>query len=110
MLQRSLPWGYATREDHVKMCSSCDSSAAIPRRTQLHRSVMAAVMADTLTVKPYPAEIAAKPCVVAVTGCTGFVGGTVVARLLALGHTVHGTCRDVRRAQELQVCTPGWAY
>lgn len=38
---------------------------------------------------------------VIVTGSTGFVGRHVVAELLACGHTVVATARDVKRAQEM---------
>jgi len=49
-----------------------------------------------------PAERAAKPSTVAVTGATGYVAATIVARLLAQGHTVHGTCRDAKKAEDLK--------
>ena len=42
----------------------------------------------------YPAERDAPPTTVAVTGATGYIAGALVARLLAAGHTVHGTVRD----------------
>ncbi|PNW75077.1 hypothetical protein CHLRE_12g497652v5 [Chlamydomonas reinhardtii] len=45
----------------------------------------------------YDAEKALQPAKVCVTGVTGFVAGSVVSRLLELGHTVHGTCRDPSR-------------
>lgn len=60
-------------------------------------------MAATLRVKPYPAELAAKPARIAVTGSTGFLASNIVHRLLSLGHTVHGTCRDPAKAKALQV-------
>ena len=65
-------------------------------------------MAGSLLVQPYPAELAAQPCTVAVTGCTGYVAGCIVQRLLALGHTVHGTCRDLSKAKDLQVRRFEW--
>lgn len=60
--------------------------------------------AAALDARPgwYPAEIAAPACTVAVTGCAGYLAGCIVERLLALGHTVHGTCRDLAKATELQ--------
>ena len=57
----------------------------------------------SLRVPPYPAESAAAGAVVAVTGCTGYVAGSIVQRLLELGATVHGTCRDPKKALALQV-------
>lgn len=43
-------------------------------------------MADkALRVPLYPAEVAAEPAVVVVTGATGFVAGAIVQRLLAVG-------------------------
>lgn len=51
-------------------------------------------MTPTLRVPLHPAEAAAKPTLVAVTGATGYIAGALVARLLAAGHTVHGTVRD----------------
>ena len=54
-------------------------------------------------VPPYPAELVATPSTVALTGCTGYVAGAIVARLLQLGHTVHGTCRDPAKAEMLKV-------
>ena len=47
----------------------------------------------------YPAERAAPPTTVAVTGATGYIAGALVARLLAAGHTVHGTVRDPASAK-----------
>ncbi|PNH06562.1 Tetraketide alpha-pyrone reductase 1, partial [Tetrabaena socialis] len=38
--------------------------------------------------------MSAPPCTICVTGATSYVAGPIVARLLAAGHTVHGTCRD----------------
>lgn len=60
-------------------------------------------MSEVLRVSPYPVEQAAAPATVAVTGVTGYLAGSIVERLLALGHTVHGTCRDPAKAKELQV-------
>jgi nucleoside-diphosphate-sugar epimerase len=51
-------------------------------------------MTEAAHVPPYPAELSASPTTVAVTGCAGYVAAAIVARLLLLGHTVHGTCRD----------------
>ena len=57
----------------------------------------------TSIVPPYPSESAARGTTVAVTGCTGYVAGSIVQRLLELGATVHGTCRDAKKAVALQV-------
>ncbi|KXZ43334.1 hypothetical protein GPECTOR_94g656 [Gonium pectorale] len=46
----------------------------------------------------YPEEKAHAPTTVCVTGVTGFVAGSIVARLLESGHTVHGTCRSPEKA------------
>eukprot|EP00195_Chlamydomonas_chlamydogama_P013640 CAMPEP_0202892812 /NCGR_PEP_ID=MMETSP1392-20130828/2505_1 /ASSEMBLY_ACC=CAM_ASM_000868 /TAXON_ID=225041 /ORGANISM="Chlamydomonas chlamydogama, Strain SAG 11-48b" /LENGTH=364 /DNA_ID=CAMNT_0049576907 /DNA_START=658 /DNA_END=1752 /DNA_ORIENTATION=+ len=59
-------------------------------------------MAGTLYPPAYDCEKNAPKCTVAVTGATGFVAGRLVERLLALGHTVHGTCRDPKKAEHLQ--------
>lgn len=40
------------------------------------------------------AEQKAKPLRVCVTGATGYLAGHIVQRLLAAGHTVHGTARQ----------------
>lgn len=48
----------------------------------------------SLRVPLYPAEQAAKPCRVAVTGATGYVAGPLIQRLLAGGHTVQATVRN----------------
>ena len=70
------------------------------------------------------AEIDAPASVVCVTGATrsvyegkvllnpqsqfsvrrrcSYVGGAIIARLLAAGHTVHGTCRDPSNKKKLQ--------
>ncbi|KAG2451350.1 hypothetical protein HYH02_003954 [Chlamydomonas schloesseri] len=59
----------------------------------------------------YDAEKALQPATVCVTGVTGFVAGSVVSRLLELGHTVHGTCRDPSRTDTVAHLTslPGAA-
>ncbi|KAG2502117.1 hypothetical protein HYH03_000609 [Edaphochlamys debaryana] len=59
----------------------------------------------------YPAEKDHGPAVVCVTGVTGFVCGPIVARLLELGHTVHGTCRAPEKADTVAHLTslPGAA-
>jgi nucleoside-diphosphate-sugar epimerase len=46
---------------------------------------------------------------ICVTGATGYVAGHIVKRLLAAGHTVHGTCRnpDDARATEHLLALPG---
>lgn len=66
----------------------------------------------TLELKPplYPAEQTAAPTSFAVTGVTGYVAGPIVQRLLAAGHTVHGTVRNknsalVKRLLELPGAT-----
>ncbi|KAF8069457.1 CCR1 [Scenedesmus sp. PABB004] len=41
----------------------------------------------------YAAEQKASPLVVCVTGATGYLAGHIIKRLLAAGHTVHGTAR-----------------
>jgi len=53
-------------------------------------------MADSSHLrKPlFPAETALPRQTVAVTGASGYLAGTIVRRLLAAGHTVHGTVRD----------------
>lgn len=53
-------------------------------------------MADTfgLRVPLYPREREVQPFTCCVTGATGYVAGVLVHRLLAAGHTVHGTVRD----------------
>jgi len=38
---------------------------------------------------------------VCLTGATGYVAGPIVERLLALGHTVHATCRDPTRESSI---------
>lgn len=48
----------------------------------------------SLRVPLYPAEQAAKPCKVAVTGATGYVASSLIQRLLAGGHTVQATVRN----------------
>ena len=49
---------------------------------------------DFLQRKPLtPVERAAPPATVCITGASGFIGSAVVCRLLAAGHTVHGTWR-----------------
>lgn len=42
---------------------------------------------------------------VCVTGATGYVAGHIVRRLLAAGHTVHGTCRDPNNARSIKHLT-----
>lgn len=46
---------------------------------------------------------------ICVTGATGYVAGHIVKRLLAAGHTVHGTCRapDDARSTEHLLALPG---
>jgi nucleoside-diphosphate-sugar epimerase len=46
---------------------------------------------------------------ICVTGATGYVAGHIVKRLLAAGHTVHGTCRspDDLRSTEHLLALPG---
>lgn len=61
--------------------------------------------AGTLAVPLYEVEKAAKPAVVCVTGITGYVAGHVVVRLLAAGHTVHGTCRNPEKAETVEHLT-----
>lgn len=52
-------------------------------------------MERILARKPLtPAERAAKPAVVCVTGAAGFVASQITCRLLAAGHTVHATYRE----------------
>jgi nucleoside-diphosphate-sugar epimerase len=51
-------------------------------------------MAASLRVPLYPAESAAKPVKVAVTGATGYVAGPLIQRLLASGHTINATVRN----------------
>ncbi|KAG1658588.1 hypothetical protein FOA52_016200 [Chlamydomonas sp. UWO 241] len=60
-------------------------------------------MSTALFPEAYPVESAstAKPLTIALTGATGFVAGSILQRLLALGHTVHGTCRDPAKAKAL---------
>lgn len=47
------------------------------------------------SVDLYAAELAAEPMTACVVGASGFLGSHIVSRLLAGGHTVHGTTRDV---------------
>ncbi len=47
----------------------------------------------------YPAERAAAPMAACVVGASGFFGSHVVARLLAGGHTVHATSRNLADAR-----------
>jgi nucleoside-diphosphate-sugar epimerase len=47
----------------------------------------------------YPAERAAAPMAACVVGASGFLGSHVVARLLAGGHTVHATTRNLTDAR-----------
>jgi uncharacterized protein YbjT (DUF2867 family) len=42
----------------------------------------------------HPAERKAKQLQICVTGATGYLAGHIVQRLLAAGHTVHGTARN----------------
>ncbi len=56
---------------------------------------MAAPSSLVSAVPLYPAEKAASPAKVCVTGATGFIAGPVIERLLRAGHTVHATCRQV---------------
>lgn len=58
-------------------------------------------MADALRKPLFPAETAGPPATVAVTGASGYLAGTVVRRLLAAGHTVHGTVRDPANAAKV---------
>eukprot|EP00803_Ostreobium_quekettii_P001506 evm.model.scf_274.2 EVM.evm.TU.scf_274.2 scf_274:13939-18385(+) len=51
-------------------------------------------MATDLRVPLSDAEKSCAPRTVCVTGATGYLAGLVVQRLLASGHTVHGTCRS----------------
>lgn len=54
-----------------------------------------ASMADHLRRPLYLAEKVAVPAKVCVTGASGYVAASVIARLLAAGHTVHGTVPDL---------------
>lgn len=48
------------------------------------------------------AERQAKPLRVCVTGATGYLAGHIVQRLLAAGHTVHGTARHASSSSGTQ--------
>eukprot|EP00884_Botryococcus_braunii_P023174 jgi/Botrbrau1/9540/Bobra.0089s0002.1 len=52
-------------------------------------------MADHLRRPLYTAEKVAVPATVCVTGASGYVAAPIIARLLAAGHTVHGTVPDL---------------
>lgn len=52
-------------------------------------------MADHLRRPLYLIEKVAVPTKVCVTGASGYVAASVIARLLAAGHTVHGTVPDL---------------
>jgi NAD(P)-dependent dehydrogenase (short-subunit alcohol dehydrogenase family) len=54
---------------------------------------MASAAAARRATSKAPA-LAETPCVIAVTGASGFIGSHVVDALLARGHTVRATVRD----------------
>ncbi|KAG2450525.1 hypothetical protein HYH02_005026 [Chlamydomonas schloesseri] len=57
---------------------------------------MAGVTAETRVAKVplLPIETGHPKSTVLVTGCTGYIAGPTIERLLRAGHTVHATCRD----------------
>jgi hypothetical protein len=58
-------------------------------------------MADALRKPLFPAETGGPRLTIAVTGASGYLAGTIVRRLLAAGHTVHGTVRDPGNAAKV---------
>lgn len=52
---------------------------------------------QTPTVQLSRLEQTATPLTICVTGASGYIASAVVQRLLAAGHTVHGTVRDVAK-------------
>ncbi|PNW80612.1 hypothetical protein CHLRE_07g324800v5 [Chlamydomonas reinhardtii] len=66
-------------------------------------------MAATSVVPLLPLETKHPSSTVLVTGCTGYIAGPTIERLLRAGHTVHATCRDPGNTELLArlVALPG---
>lgn len=85
--------------------AACRELAASQQHKPIHFAVRRSLSRHTHTHtmaspppdlrKPlYPAETGGPRRTIAVTGATGYLAGVIVRRLLAAGHTVHGTVRD----------------
>ena len=58
--------------------------------------------APALRLALYARESNATPTTVCVTGATGYIATAIISRLLAAGHTVHGTARADPASPRLQ--------
>lgn len=63
---------------------------------------MTPAAAAALRLPLYDIESRAAPTTVCVTGATGYIATAIISRLLAAGHTVHGTARADPASPRLQ--------